>query len=94
MKSFIKSSALAIALMTMGATTAFADNAQQELNKQVQEAALECSMGQITVTLNDGVATLAGDLDCELGRTAAQKAAMDSDHVKKVVNLITVSTSK
>lgn len=96
MKSLLKSSALALSLVTMAATTAWADNAQQILKKQVEEAALECSNGQIFVVLTEqtGVATLYGELDCELGRTAAQKAAMESDSVKKVINLITVSTSK
>lgn len=54
-------------------------------------AAVQASGSNVCVSLDEGVATLSGYVESATERVAAEQAAMNTEGVTKVINLITVS---
>jgi len=87
-----------VVLATFGASllasfSAWAGPHQTEVNNAVQDAARLSATGEIFLVLDEdsGVATLSGQLDSYIGRSQAERTALESEYVDEVINLITVS---
>jgi len=89
MKSIYKTMlvATAVSLFTLGSGYVVADN-ENELCEAII-ADLQFNYGNICVSIKDGVATLSGNVETEVERNQAEKRALETDGVDKVINLIT-----
>lgn len=84
MNAFARNTLVAIALVATFAGPASAISTGN-LRTDVQSAV--SGSGNVNVSLSDGVATLTGDAD-SLSKVAAERAALASPEVSRVVNLI------
>ena len=83
MRARIALAAAALAVAASGASAEGVDGAD-ELRRKLQSAVSE---GHVNVAVDGGTATLTGETDT-ISRRAAERAALASDEVDRVVNLI------
>lgn len=88
MKAFTKRALAALALAAVVAGPATAMTVKGDVYSNVRNAI--SGSGNINVTVSDGIATLTGNAE-HLDRVAAQRAALKSEGVTRVVNLIDAS---
>lgn len=85
MPSTLRRTLLVTALAATAALAAPASASDaDDLRRQIQSSLSE---GNVNVVVDDGTATLTGDTD-SISRAAAERAALASDEVDRVVNLI------
>lgn len=84
----LRNSLIALVLATAFAGVASASISTGSLGNDVQSAA---GSGHVSVTLQNGVATLFGGVDSQVEANAAELAAADFPGVSKVISHISVS---
>jgi len=88
MKTSIKTALTALVLTVAVAGPAAANVPAQSIDGEIRSA---ITNGNVSVSVNDGVATLFGWVEDHQSEQAAKQAALSFDNVDRVVDLITVS---
>ena len=86
MKLFTQSLAAAAIFATLSMGSAFANTSAQAISAEINSM---LGSNNVKVVVVDGVATLSGQTECAIGKTVANKVAMNNADVDKVINLIT-----